>query len=140
MKHDLKKFFLILSVLCLTSVCMQSIANNSKFTKEPDNNEEKEISRAQALKFALDALTPSTSANDWIEQNEGEFKTPLADTGTPWGESMFDETVAKGEEIEHLGDIRRDNRNQVIGIFVVVGVIMLCLGVFMGLIIDKRKG
>ena len=39
-----------------------------------------------------------------------EVKSPLADTNTSWGESMWDDDSANAAEFERLSDIRAENQ------------------------------
>lgn len=46
-----------------------------------------------------------------ISANRGQLaKSPLANTNTPWGESMWDDETATQEEFNNLGDIRAENQ------------------------------
>lgn len=51
-----------------------------------------------------------TSLFDISANREQLVKSPLADTSTPWGESMWDDDTATQEEFSHLGDIRAENQ------------------------------
>lgn len=51
-----------------------------------------------------------TSLFDISANREQLVKSPLADTNTPWGESMWDDETATQEEFNNLGDIRAENQ------------------------------
>lgn len=51
-----------------------------------------------------------TSLFDISANREQSVKSPLADTNTPWGESMWDDETATQEEFNNLGDIRAENQ------------------------------
>lgn len=51
-----------------------------------------------------------TSLFDISANREQLVKFPLADTNTPWGESMWDDETATQEEFNNLGDIRAENQ------------------------------
>ena len=51
-----------------------------------------------------------TSLFDISANREQSIKSPLADTNTPWGESMWDDETATQEEFNNLGDIRAENQ------------------------------
>lgn len=51
-----------------------------------------------------------TSLFDISANREQLVKSPLADTSTPWGESMWDNETATQEEFNNLGDVRAENQ------------------------------
>lgn len=50
------------------------------------------------------------SQSDPYRDTQQMVKSPLAETGTPWGESMWDNRSANQASFENLGDIRAENQ------------------------------
>lgn len=56
-------------------------------------------------------IRPQTLSPTAIDRTKPQLvKSPLADTDTPWGESMWDDGSATQSEFENLGDIRAENQ------------------------------
>ena len=52
--------------------------------------------------------TSPSSPFDYV--TEGKEYSPLANTGTPWGESVYDNGYTNEEDWEQLGDVRANNQ------------------------------
>lgn len=50
------------------------------------------------------------SQSDPYRDMQQMVQSPLATTGTPWGESMFDNKTANQADFENLGDVRANNQ------------------------------
>lgn len=64
------------------------------------------------MKFSegVESVTAPSSLFDARLHAEQDIKSPLSDTSTPWGESMFDDATATEEQFQNLGDIRAENQ------------------------------
>lgn len=64
----------------------------------------------------IEANFAPTSLFDAREHSEQLVQSSLADSATPWGESMFDESTATEAQFQKLGDIRADNQPGIVQI------------------------
>lgn len=64
------------------------------------------------MKFSegVESVTAPSSLFDARLHAEQDIKSPLSDTSTPWGGSMFDDATATEEQFQNLGDIRAENQ------------------------------
>lgn len=76
------------------------------------NNEEYTNFSPEYMEFSkrIEAATAPTSLFDARAHAEQDVKSPLSDTSTPWGGSMFDDATATEEQFQNLGDIRAENQ------------------------------
>lgn len=69
----------------------------------------RQLQDANEDKFA--SIRPQILSPTAIDRTKPQLvKSPLADTNTPWGESMWDDDSANAAEFENLGDIRAENQ------------------------------
>lgn len=64
------------------------------------------------MKFSegVESVTAPSSLFDARLHAEQDIKSPLSDTSTTWGGSMFDDATATEEQFQNLGDIRAENQ------------------------------
>ncbi len=73
--------------------------NNDQFDEVDDF-----ISKSQSRIFS------KASQSDPYRDTQQLVQSPLSNTPTPWGESMFDNATANQADFEHLGDVRAENQ------------------------------
>lgn len=55
-------------------------------------------------------ILSTASQSDPYRDTQQIVQSPLANSGTPWGESMFDNKTANQADFENLGDVRAENQ------------------------------
>lgn len=78
-----------------------------KANQEPYTNLSPEF---KSFSMNVGANTAPTSLYDARAHGEQMVQSPLAETSTSWGESMFDEPTATEAQFQELGDIRAENQ------------------------------
>ena len=78
-----------------------------KANQEPYTNLSPEF---KSFSMNVGANTAPTSLYDARAHGEQRVQSPLAETSTSWGESMFDEPTATEAQFQELGDIRAENQ------------------------------
>ena len=73
--------------------------NNSQF-----DDIDKFISESQSR------ILSRASQSDPYRDMQQMVQSPLANSSTPWGESMFDSKTANQADFENLGDVRANNQ------------------------------